>query len=170
VQDFAAFTIGESAERVKIETSAEARAAAVSMARQGRRTVDILSRQLDPPLYDDADFVAAIQRLILGSARARVRILLQNVQPLLVDGHRLLRLAERLPTYITVRIPGNEHREVNRAFLVVDERASLYRSLADRYEGSVCFNDPAGARALVHDFELIWQKAAPDPNLRSMRV
>jgi hypothetical protein len=162
--------LGETPGIIPIADSREAGQASLALARQARRTVEIVSRHLDPRLYDTADFVAALQRFCLGSRRARVRVLVQDVNPILRDGHRLVALAQRLPTFFQVRVPAPEHRGFNEAFLVADGTGYLHRRLADRFEGTASFRDPLAARGLLRRFEPLWESAAPDPSLRELKV
>jgi len=164
------FRLGETPDVVEVALSDEARDAALALVRQARRTVDIVSRHLDAPLYDTAEFVAAVKALALGSHQARIRIVLGNVEPVLRDGHRLVTLAQRLPTFIQIRVPAPQFRDFNQAFLVADETGFLHRQFSDRYEGSASFFAPATARELLRVFEPIWETAEPDPNLRALRI
>jgi hypothetical protein len=94
--DFERFVLKEDDETVDIDTSEACRLAAVSMACQAARSIDIVSRQLDPLMYDDGDFCSAVTRLVVGSQRARVRALLRHTEPVVKGGHRMVSLAQRL--------------------------------------------------------------------------
>lgn len=170
VQTFESHHLGETAGVVQITDSQEAAQVALALARQARRTLEVVSRHLDPRLFDTPEFAAAVQRLALGLRRARVRLLVQDIGPVLRDGHRLVALARRLPTFVQVRVPGPQFRDFNQAFLVADGVGYLHRELADRYEGTASFHDPLAARGLLRQFEPLWASADPDPNLRELRV
>lgn len=164
--DFERFRLKADTEAVAIDTSDACRVAALSMARQAARSIDIVSRQLDPPIYDDAGFCEAVSRLVTGSRRARVRVLVRNTEPVVKGGHRLVALAQRLTTFIEIRVPAKEYDDYNAAFMVVDSAGVIYRALSDRYEANVNFNDPRSAQDLSRQFEEMWQTATPDANLR----
>lgn len=164
------FRLGETPGPVAIATREEAAAVALALAGQTRRTLDIVSRHLDPRLYDNEEFAEAVKRVALGSRRALVRVLVQDVEPILHDGHRLVALAQRLPTFLHIQVPGPQFRDFNQAFLVADGVGYLHRELADRFEGKASFHDPAAARELLRVFQPMWDAAQPDPNLRALRV
>lgn len=164
--DFERFLLKEDSESVDIDTSEACRMAAVSMARQAARSVEIVSRNLDPHMYDNADFCDAVTQLVIGSRRARVRALLRDTNRVVKGGHRLVPLAQRLASFIELRVPAQEHDEYNAAFLIVDGTGVIYRRLSDRFEASVNFNDPRFAGELGRQFEEMWQTAVPDINLR----
>jgi len=167
---FQQLVLGESTERVAVDTSDAVRAATVAMLRQARRRVDIVSRHLDPPVYDDAECVAALREFALRTPRARARILVLDPAPVVSRGHRLLELVRRLTSFLEMRIPAEEHSTYNSAFLVVDGRGVLFRVLSDRYDGVACFNDPAQANELGRAMDEMWEVAGPDPNLRALKI
>lgn len=164
--DFERFVLKKDSQTVAIDTSEACRLAAISMARQSARSIDIVSRQLDPRMYDNADFCEAVSKLLVGSMRARVRVLLRDTDAVVKHGHRLVSLSQRLSSFIEMRIPAREFDEYNSAFLVVDGAGVIYRTLSDTFEGTVSFNDPRKAQELDRQFEAMWQTATPDPNLR----
>jgi hypothetical protein len=170
MQGFDDYRLGESTEVVAVTTGAEARAAVLALVSQARRSVEIVSRHLDPRLYDQPDFVDAAKRLSLGSSRARIRMVVQEVAPVLRQGHRLLELARRLPSFLQIRVPAAEFRGFNQAFLVADGVGYLHRELADRFEGTASFHGPLLARELLRQFEPLWETGSPDPGLRSLRI
>lgn len=165
-EDFADLTLKEFSETVEIDTSDACRLASLSMARQAVRSIDIVSRHLDPLVYDNQEFEDALSDLVVGSNRARVRILVLQPDALVKQGHRLLGLTQRLTSFMEMRVPAREHRDYNAAFLVVDEIGSIYRSHSDRYEGTVKFNDRVAAMELERQFEGMWTSAVVDVNLR----
>lgn len=165
-EDFAELTLGEFSETIEIDTSEACRLASLSMARQARRSIEIVSRHLDPPVYDNQEFEDAVSELVVGSNRAQVRILVMQPDAVVKHGHRLLQLTQRLSSFMEMRVPAPQHKDHNSAFMIVDDTAVIYRSHADRYEGTVKFNDRVSAMDLKRQFEEIWAGAVPDANLR----
>ena len=164
--DFERFVLKEDSQSVAIDTSEECRLAALSMVRQAARSIEIVSRQLDPQMYDNREFSEAVNQLIVGSQRARVRALLRHSDAVVKRGHRLVTLFQRLSSFIELRVPARDFDEYNAAFLIVDGAGVIHRTLSDRFEGTVNFNDPRTARELTRQFEAMWRTALPDASLR----
>ena len=164
--DFERFILKKDSQTVAVDTSEECRLAALSMVRQAARGIDIVSRQLDPQMYDNREFFDAVSQLIVGSRRARVRALLRHTDAAIKHGHRLVTLSQRLSSFVELRVPAREFDEYNAAFLIVDGVGVIHRTLSDRFEGTVNFNDPRMARELTRQFEEMWSTALPDPSLR----
>ncbi len=164
--DFEHFVLKKDSQAVAIDTSEACRLAALSMVRQAARSIDIVSRQLDPQMYDNRDFCEAVRQLIVASRRARVRALLRHTEPVVKRDHRLLALSQRLSSFIEMRVPAVDFDDYNAAFLIVDGTGVIYRTLSDGFDGTVDFNSPPMARDLSLQFEAMWQTAMPDANLR----
>lgn len=157
-------------EEIAFETSAALREIALEMARNSSRTLDIVSRHLDPTIYDQAPFIEAIKQIVLNNRVARIRLLVTDIGPVITRGHRLLELSNRLSSYIAIRKPGRDYRNFNEALLLADSTAYIHRQFADRYEGLASHDDPRRASELTRRFEEIWQRADIDPNFRRLHI
>ncbi len=155
---------------VTLERSAEHYAMALDMLRATHRSVHIFSRRLDGKLYDTREFAETVARLASRQPRVHFRILLQEIDPLIKYGHRLIELARRLTTAIEIRAVHPDYRHYNEAFMVFDERRIIHRTLADRYEGIANDNDPDLARKLLNFFTEVWEVSQVDPNLRRLHL
>lgn len=162
--------LGESAGETALQSSAQMRAIALSMARQCQGELDIASRQLDPAVYDSDAFVEAVKKIVLGSRYARVRILISAPEAVVKQGHRLVTLALKLTSFIEIRTPAVEDREFNQAMVVADRTGYIHQQLADRYEGVADFSNRGRASELSRAFDLLWERAVPDPNLRRLHI
>jgi len=109
--------LGESGTSIDITASEENRNLAVAMVAQGRLSLDIVSRNLDPSIYDRNDFIESVKQLALSHSRARVRILVRDVASIMTGGHRLLTLAGRLSSFIELRKLSPQHKDFNKADL-----------------------------------------------------
>lgn len=160
--------LGTSKREIPLATAQEHRALCVAMTSQCQRRLDIISRWLDPPIYDTAEFVEVVRQLAIRHRKARIRIVVMDPSTIIHQGHRLLDLAGRLPSFIELRVPSPEHQGFNEAFLIADGVGYVHRPLADRYAGKANFHHPAVARELSQRFDELWEAGQPDPNLRRM--
>jgi hypothetical protein len=140
------------------------------MAGLSRRQLDIVSRSLDPAVYNTADFLDGVKSLVL-SGRGRVRIILLDPDPLISSGkHRLLELTMRLSSLMSIRRPGECHSEFNEAMLIADRLSVVHQKYSDRYEGMANFQSPRLASSLTENFEAIWQNAEAIPHFRRLML
>jgi hypothetical protein len=121
-------------------------------------------------IYDHQDLADALSRLARSHRYAEVRILVQDSEPVVKKGHRLIELAYRLSSMISIRNPDEEHAHVNEALFIADGVGFIKRTMADRFEGVASFNSPLQARELADHFNDIWTRSKPDPQLRRLHI
>ena len=133
--------------------------------------IAIYTRDLDPALLDVPRILEAIKRIALSGRRARVRILVQEPRKPLAEGHRLIALAQRLPSLIEFRTPQDEHdRQYASAFLINDRRGYLFRILASRNEGEGSSYAPGRHAQLREYFDQVWERSVPSEDLRQLAL
>ena len=162
--------LGVERNAIRVDGLQAVQSLSVSFAAQARRGLDIVSRDLDPRVYDQADFLAAARQLAVSSRFARIRLLVRDVDAVIKADHRLIEMARRLSSFVEIRRLGGDDAEFNEAFLLADQVGFLRRPVADRWDGEACFNDPLRARELRRVFEGLWQRAVVDPNLRRLHI
>lgn len=167
---FDQYTLGETDTELSLETREDNRLATLTMARQCRRGINIVNRDLDPAVYDDADVIEAIRQMVLEYRRSRVRIIVFEPRQIVQRGHQLLRLSQDLTSFIEIRRGGRQHEQYSEAMFIADDCGFIHRQIHSRYEASACFNSRRRCQALLNDFEIMWTAAVPDSNLRRIRI
>ena len=155
---------------ITIERSAQLAQVALDLVRRSRRTLAMTSRQLDPVVYDQTEFVEAVRQLALRSQHSRIRVIVNDPKSVASRGHRLLELARQLPTFIEIRRFGESHESFNEAWLLADDVGYIRRSHADRYNGIAVLRDRRTTRELLRQFDELWQAALPDAELRRLSL
>jgi len=167
---FENYRLGEHNDVVEISTAEEHRVAARMMAQQCHHSIDIVSRELDPPIFDAPEFVDAAKQLALTGMRPRIRVIVANPEAIMRRGHRLIETAMLLTSFFDVRRAGEEHRNFNTALFIVDCTGYIRRLSADRYEGTLNFNDRRQSQLFEDEFDEMWAKAVPDINMRKLSI
>lgn len=162
--------LGASAGVLTLDTRDAVAAVSLQLVRQARRTLAIVSRHLDPLLYDNDEFYTAVKDLARSHRLACVRIFIIDPRPLVSGGHRLLGLAERLSSTVSIRTPAPEHKQFNEAFLLADNVGYVHRQFSDRYEAEADFAGPRRAHALADRLTELWERGLPDPNFRRLQL
>ena len=164
------YRLGGETDALTLDSIELNREAVLRLARQARRSLHIVSRDLDPAIYDNAEFDSAVADLARSSRYAEVRILVRNTEPAVAHGHRLIETARRLSSHIEIRRLHPDHAHYNEAFLIADRRGVLHRPLADVYEATLEFNNPARAQDLYAQFMALWEHAEHEPNFRRLHI
>lgn len=162
-------TTGNETYRI-LKSLADNRDASVAVAAVAKRELALFSRDLEPLLYDQQEFINVVQALATRSRMSRIRVACIDPGASVRAGHRIIALAQRFSSYIEVRRASRDHENLTDTFLVADDTALLYRPLCTRYEGYADLRSPMEAREKLRVFEEIWQQAEPDPEFRRLGI
>jgi hypothetical protein len=143
---------------------------AVELCSSAARQVCILSPGLDHSAFDNEALAEALAALIRGSRQTRVRILVADSRDLVARGHRLLKLARRIPSSVHIRKLA-EHPQWNAETIVICDRDGvLYKPGDSDREGFYEPSSPASTRRHLELFEELWRHSAEDVELRSLAL
>jgi hypothetical protein len=148
-------------ERQIITTFEEVRDAAVKVASCAKRTLTILTPDLEPGIYDSEPFLEAVKHLVLAKRYAKVRVLISDPSRTVRNGNRLVGLARRLNTYIEFRNLHEDYRQIfTSAFIIADDKAVLYRADGHKLDGIMGSFEPGIAHQHLNEFEKPWEESA----------
>lgn len=115
--------------------------------------------------------LAELRRIAISGRGAEIRILLGDTAAASRAGHRLLDLAQRLPSVLRIRTPGDDDETTETsasAWLLNDTGGYLFQPDADRWEGRAALRDGPGLAPLLLQFEQLWERAPPATLLQSL--
>lgn len=136
-----------------------------------RRRLRILSRTLDPGLYDDPRVLAALRSLATGTSGAEIHVLLADAGAAQRAHAPLLALAQRLPsTFVFRELDDPVDRARADAFLVNDAGGYYHRVLGNRFDGEAEREGAGRARQLAESFDPVWERSRPCTELRTLGI
>ena len=94
---------GKSETYGNMKSLADNRQASVAVATLAKRELVLFSRDLEPLLYDQQEFISVVQALATRSRMSRIRIVSIDPGPAIRAGHRLVQLVQRFSSYIEAR-------------------------------------------------------------------
>jgi len=168
--DFSNYKIGEDDKVIHLESMEDNRLAAVAVAQQCRHSLILQSYDLDPVIYDQADFIEAVRQVAISSPRSHVKILIEDPSKVVSGGHRLIELMRHTSSSFQIQKINTNLKTLTDAFLICDDTAILYRKQAHRYEGFINFNDRGKCRQILADFRDSWEKSAPESEFRRLHI
>jgi len=170
LSDLDQLVLGESARLLRFDSRGPNRDIATALARQARQGIDILTPDLELPVYDSPGFLEAVRQLAIRSRSTRVRVLIGDSTPAVKNGHRLIELARHFTSSVFVHNPSRQHRDFGHADLMVDGVGYLHKHISSRYEGEANFRDPLRCRELLREFDSLWELSQPDPEMRRLHI
>ncbi len=156
---------------IAFERAEQARSAACAIAAAARHQLWLVSPDLEPAIYDDEAFVAAVKRVARSGRGAAVRLLIGDIRIALQNGHRLLELAQRLPSLIEVRRQRPEESgPMDSALLFNDNGGWMRRADPASFDGEGHHQDAPRTRQLLTAFQRAWDRAEPETRLRVLKI
>lgn len=168
--DSDAWRLGETAGEHRVDTIAEAREAALALARQARLTLRIFSRDLDAELFSTPEFRDAVSELARRGRKTEIRILVKDPTAAIRRHHELVSLVQHLSSHVGARRIGDDWRDEICAFLLADEHGLLWRPYGDQFQGSVDFAAGPRGRELRKWFDTVWEASEPEPEFRRLGI
>jgi predicted GNAT family N-acyltransferase len=156
--------------RLAAERAGELHDVTLTLVRSARYELCIYTRDLEPALYNDPAVLEAIRQVALSGRRASIRILVQDTARAVREGHRLVDLAQRLPSVVRLRRPMLEDLQYPSAFVLTDAGGYLFRSFADRFEAAGDVYYPPRRNELQRLFDQVWERAEVPTELRRLAL
>jgi hypothetical protein len=123
-------------------------------------------------VLSSADELAELRRIATSGRGAEIRMILGDPAAALRAGHRLIDLAQRLPTAFQIRTPafeeGKSETRNGSSWLLNDGYGYLFLPDADRFQGRAAFRDGPGQAPLLLQFEQMWERATPATQLQPL--
>jgi predicted GNAT family N-acyltransferase len=162
--------LGETRGYIDLKGLEDNKMAAIHMARQGQRSLNLFTPNLDPRVFDNEEFIEAVKKIALHNPRSRVNILILNPAEVVSRGHRIVELARKISSHIFINRADTEDQHHVDTFMVVDNVGIIRRAHNDRFEGLAEFNNPGEARLLLKTFNEAWERSQPEPELRRLHL
>lgn len=127
--------------------------------------------QLETGLFDSEEALAGLRRIATSGRQAQVRILTHDAIRAHRDGHRLIALAQRLPTAMSIRVPTEEsHLQYGSAFTTDTASGFLFRPVASRFEAQGSLDAAGETSRLTAYFDEVWERAEPAWQIRPLGI
>ncbi len=154
-----------------LSTRADMREAASRICAMAERKVSIMTRDLEPGIYDHPDFVEAVKKLIFSRRFARVRVLISDPSRAIKNGNRLVTMGRRrLNSFIEFRNVHEDYRERPEAYCIADDKSIAYRLDATRWDGIAGSDSAPVARTYLESFDEIWTASEVENEFRNLHL
>lgn len=153
-----------------LEGLADFKQFALDTVTQSKRTIYLLSNELDLPVYGTDEFVGALSAFARSSRYAQVQLLIKNTKLVAEIGHPLAKLHQRLPSKIQLRKLTLEPSDNDMAFLMGDAQFLLYKNDDLFFKGFANWSAAVECKSLKEEFERLWQWAESEPDLQVLHI
>ena len=148
----------------------EIREQAVCLFDGGQRKIQIYTENLDPRILNTRDMERTLLRFIRKSRNVRIEILIIDERNVQSSDHRLVSLAQKYTSFISIRVIPRDYHENHFAFYLVDGRQLIYRTVAERFESEVHQVPSVKLKQMSKYFDDVWEQSSPAIHLRALII
>jgi hypothetical protein len=131
----------------------------------------LVTQRLEPDLYNHAEIYDHLSGLAASNRNTEIHIIAQDTRVAANQGHYLINLAQKLPTYVKIRTTVTPlHRSFRESWLIADNSAYLRLRNPDRYEGYYEIDNRLESRSYLERFTEMWEASEPDQNTRRLSL
>ena len=131
----------------------------------------LATQKLEPELYNHAEIFDHLTALVSSNRNAEIHIIAQDTRVAANQGHHLIHLAQKLPTYVQIRTTVTPaHRNFRESWLIADDGAYLRLRHPERYEGNYELDNKLECRSYIERFTEMWEACEPDQNTRRLSL
>jgi len=145
----------------RFDSKAGFQAAVERLLAQGGRDLRIFDPDGDALRLNDLARIELLERFLLASRTRRLYLVLHDTDHLTRRCPRMLLLLERFSHAIQINRTGEEIRELQDAFLVLDAAHFVRRPVATRFRGAIGLYDENEGLAMRGRFLEIWAASYP---------
>lgn len=160
----------EDTDRLVLDSYEDGQKAAIKLLESARREVLFFSYDLQPRMVNNKAASDALLGILRKSQKAIIKILITDNSAIKRDGHRWLEIARRFTSNIAIRQPSPEDSRGVHTYLLVDDKALLYKPHADDYEGFLSMHAAEEVKQYKKAFTEIWDSAIPDPEVGRLHL
>lgn len=135
-----------------------------------RKSLDVLTQELDRRVYSTDSFLQAARKFVLQNPHVRMRILVHNPLKALAGGNRLIEFGRSLGTFVEFRELSAENKALVEEYLIADGRLLLHRMQPEHRTARLYKNAPHLARLKLKYFDPLWNEAQTVQEFRSLAV
>jgi len=136
-----------------------------------QQRVYIIGENLEADLYNHKYIYDHLSEMVTRNRKTDIRLLTHDTRVATANGHYLILLAQKLPTFAQIRITVNpDHRKFRENWLIIDDMAFMRVKNPLRYEGYFEIDNKLECRSLTGEFLEIWEASKPDQNTRRLSL
>ena len=131
----------------------------------------LVTQRLEPELYNHAEIHDHLSALTTTNRNADIRIIAHDTRSAANQGHYLIHLAQKLPSFVQIRTTVTPaDRRFRESWLIADDGAYLRLRNPERYEGCYELDNKLECRSYLDDFLEMWEGSEPDQNTRRLSL
>ena len=133
--------------------------------------VYLATQKLEAELYHDPEIYDHLSGLATDNRNTDIRIIAHDTRVAANQGHYLIHLAQKLPSFVQIRLTvTTEHRNFRESWLIADDSAYMRIRNPERFEGYYELDNKLECRSYYDTFIEMWEACEQDQNTRRLSL
>ncbi len=161
----------DEASSIILDGRGDCREAAKTLILGALHRVYLATQHLEPELYNDAEIHDYLAGLASSNRNTDIRIIAHDTRVAANQGHYLIHLAQKLPTFAQIRVTVSPpERQFRESWLIVDDGAFMRLRNPERYEGYYELDNKLECKSYLDSFVEMWEACNQDQNTRRLSL
>ena len=133
------------------------------------RTIKIFTPNLEKDLYDNECFREVLLKFARGNRQAQIQILATDTTTAIHHGHRLIPLAQQIPSSMEIRNTPEDYQDTSISFILIDQSSFIFKP-DHASKDAIQSECKHRANKLQEFFTPAWEQAEQDPHTRRFSI
>ena len=161
----------EDSSSILLSGSSDCKEAARTLILGSTGRVYLLTQRLESEIYHDSEIYDHLAKLATSNRNTDIRIIAHDTRVATNQGHYLVHLAQRLPSFAQIRLTVTpEHRSFRESWLIADDSAYMRIRNPERFEGYYELDNKFECRSYYDTFIDMWEACEQDQNTRRLSL
>lgn len=141
-----------------------------NMAKQATRYIYIVMHELDIELFSNKEFLDILSQHARANRHTEIRLLAENVSPLIESNSPFISLAQRLNSSIKVKEYELKNKFKNNNLLMVDNDGIITQNTHDLTKMTANYYNKVSVKAMIEQFNHYWQFAQAPASIKQVTI
>ena len=161
----------EDSSSILLSSCSECMEAARTLILGSTNRVYLVTQRLESEIYHNSEIYDHLAGLAISNRNTDIRIIAHDTRVAANQGHYLIHLAQRLPSFVQIRLTvTTEHRSFRESWLIADDSAYMRVRNPERFEGYYELDNKLECRSYTDTFLDMWESCEQDQNTRRLSL
>ena len=139
----------------------------MTLLESARRDIVISCPEAIMPLFDNDDAISEMLRVARRARQTGLRVLLQQFEPVKMQGSRFIHSMQRIPTKAECRLLEEHPEWRSETLVIIDQAAGLL--IPTKTRRPIDYSERREVKARLNRFNALWDAAHPAHEMRRLR-
>lgn len=160
---------GNTENDIRLNSAEEISDAVINATENTLKTIKIFTPDMEAENYNNDEFRKQLLSFTRGNRHAQVHILIDDISNALQSGHKLIGLAQQLPSIVIIKDTPVDYQGSNISFILFDQASFIFKP-DNTSHNAISSNCKNRSQKLNEFFTLAWDQAEQNSHTRRLSI